>query len=290
MNDTIIFPNLHITLNSVGRNVQIFNLNIAFYGIVIALGMMLGSLVILREAKRREMNEDNILDVIIFSLVFGIIGARLYYVIFSWDLYRENLLSIFNIREGGLAIYGGVIAGIVTALVVCRVKRISFLEVADVCILGLPLGQAIGRWGNFFNREAFGRYTDNLFAMQIPLNQVRSMDDVTKEMINHAEVIKHTTFISVHPTFLYESMWCIVVFVILMLLRNRTKFDGEQLLRYLFLYAFGRFFIEGLRTDQLLLWGTHIPVSKALAGVIVVLSGATYIFVMIRQKKLEKTK
>jgi phosphatidylglycerol:prolipoprotein diacylglycerol transferase len=126
--------------------------------------------------------------------------------------------------------------------------------------------------------------------MQIPLNQVRSMDDVTKEMINHAEVIKHTTFISVHPTFLYESMWCIVVFAILMLLRNRTKFDGEQLLRYLFLYALGRFFIEGLRTDQLLLWGTHIPVSKALAGVIVVLSGATYIFVMIRQKKLEKTK
>lgn len=290
MNDTIIFPNLHLTLNSVGRNVRILNLNIAFYGIVIALGMLLGSFVIMREAKRREMNEDNILDVIIFSLIFGIIGARLYYVIFSWNLYREDLLSIFNIREGGLAIYGGVIAGIITALIVCKVKQISFLKVADVCILGLPLGQAIGRWGNFFNREAFGKYTDNLFAMQIPLNQVRSMDDVTQEMLKHTEVIKHTTFISVHPTFLYESMWCIVVFAVLMLLRNRTKFDGEQLLRYLFLYALGRFFIEGLRTDQLILWGTHIPVSKALAALIVICIVLIYAAVIVRQKKLDKTK
>jgi len=290
MNDTIIFPNLHLTLNSVGRNVRILNLNIAFYGIVIALGMLLGSFVIMREAKRREMNEDNILDVIIFSLIFGIIGARMYYVIFSWNLYREDLLSIFNIREGGLAIYGGVIAGIITALIVCKVKQISFLKVADVCILGLPLGQAIGRWGNFFNREAFGKYTDNLFAMQIPLNQVRSMDDVTQEMLKHTEVIKHTTFISVHPTFLYESMWCIVVFAVLMLLRNRTKFDGEQLLRYLFLYALGRFFIEGLRTDQLILWETHIPVSKALAALIVICSVLIYVAVIVRQKKLDKTK
>ncbi|MCR4782600.1 MAG: prolipoprotein diacylglyceryl transferase [Lachnospiraceae bacterium] len=288
MNNTIIFPNLHITLNNVGRSIDLFNFKIAFYGIVIAVGMLLGSYVIIRESRRREMNEDNILDVIIFSLIFGVIGARAYYVIFSWSLYRDDLLSIFNIREGGLAIYGGVIAGVITAVIVCRIKSLNFLKVADICILGLPLGQAIGRWGNFFNREAFGGYSDGLFRMQIPLNQVRSMDDVTKEMLNNSTVIKDTTFISVHPTFLYESLWCIGVFIILILLRNKIRFDGEQLLRYLLLYGLGRFWIEGLRTDQLFLWGTKIPVSQALAGVIVVLSAIILLICNIRQNKLEK--
>ena len=269
MNDAIIFPNLHITLKNVGRSVDIFGFRVAFYGIVIALGMLLGSFIILKEAKRREMSQDDILDVIIFSLIFGIIGARAYYVAFSWDVYKENWLSVFNIREGGLAIYGGIIFGVITALIVCKTKELKFLDVADVCILGLPVGQMIGRWGNFFNREAFGGYTDNIFAMQIPLNQVRSMDDVTTEMMDNGKIIKDTLFINVHPTFLYESLWCLGVFVILFLLRKKIRFRGEQLLRYMFLYGLGRVWIEGLRTDQLHIWNTNIAVSQVLAGVLV---------------------
>jgi phosphatidylglycerol:prolipoprotein diacylglycerol transferase len=252
---------------------------------VIALGMLLGSYVIMREAKRRGINEDNILDVIIFSLIFGIIGARLYYVVFSWDVYKGNLLSIFNIREGGLAIYGGIIFGVLTALLVCKFKKLSFLEVADICILGLPLGQAIGRWGNFFNREAFGKYTDNFFAMQLPMNQVRSMDDLTKEMIDKAKLIDDTLFVSVHPTFLYESMWCLGVFVILFLLRKKISFKGEQLLRYMFLYGLGRVWIEGLRTYQLHIWGTKLAVSQLLAGALVVVCGSMIAVIRVKKKK-----
>lgn len=271
MNDTIMFPGLHITLNHVGRSINVFGYRIAFYGIVIAIGMLLGSYIILKEAKRRGFKEDDFLDIIIWSLIIGVIGARAYYVAFAWDTYKYDLPSIFNIRQGGLAIYGGIIAGVITAFIVTKKKKMNFVEAADIAIIGLPVGQCIGRWGNFFNREAFGDYSDGLFRMLIPLNQVRSRSDVTIKMLNNTVTIGKTEFISVHPTFLYESIWTLMVFIVIFIMRKHIRFNGQQFLTYVVLYGIGRFWIEGLRTDQLILWNTNIPVSQLLSalGVIV---------------------
>lgn len=272
MNTSIYFPNLHISLEHVGKTVEIFGFPIAYYGIVIALGMLLAVSLILHEAKRIGQKEDDYLDLCIFTIIFAVIGARIYYVIFSWDLYKDDLLSIFNTRQGGLAIYGGVIAGIVTAYIVCRVKKMNFQQAADVAVLGLLVGQIMGRWGNFFNREAFGQYTDGLFAMQIPVDAIRSTSDVTTQMWEHAVTIDGSVFISVHPTFLYESLWNLAVLLLLLYMRKRKKFEGQIFLSYLMGYGLGRFWIESLRTDQLLLANTQIPVSMLLAGILVVVS------------------
>ena len=272
MNTSIYFPNLHISLEHVGKTVEVFGFPIAYYGIVIALGMLLAVSLILHEAKRIGQKEDDYLDLCIFTIIFAVIGARIYYVIFSWDLYKDDLLSIFNTRQGGLAIYGGVIAGIVTAYIVCRVKKMNFLQAADVAVLGLLVGQIMGRWGNFFNREAFGQYTDGLFAMQIPVDAIRSTSDVTTQMWEHAVTIDGSVFISVHPTFLYESLWNLAVLLLLLYMRKRKKFEGQIFLSYLMGYGLGRFWIESLRTDQLLLANTQIPVSMLLAGILVVVS------------------
>ena len=271
MSYTIRFPHLHIVLNHVGQSINLWGYEVAFYGIIIAIGMILGVSMILREARRSNQSEDSYLDIAIWTIIFSVIGARLYYVVFAWDVYKDDLLSIFNIRQGGLAIYGGVLAGILTAWIIARIKKMNFLQIADTCILGLPIGQLIGRWGNFFNREAFGQYTDNLFAMQIPIDAVRQPESITSEMLSHVQTIDGVSYISVHPTFLYESLWNLGVFLILFLMRKHIKFRGQQFWTYLAAYGAGRFWIEGLRTDQLILFGTGLPVSQLLAAVMVVI-------------------
>ena len=165
-------------------------------------------------------------------------------------MYKDNLKNIFNIREGGLAIYGGVIAAIITVIIFAKVKKLSAAVIFDTACLGLVAGQMIGRWGNFFNREAFGEYTDSLLAMRLPLDAVRS-SDVTELMREHIETVKGVSYIQVHPTYLYESLWCLMVLVLLLLYRKHKKFNGEVFLLYLFGYGLGRAWIEGLRTDQL---------------------------------------
>ncbi len=277
MTTSIAFPHLGIYLENVGNHITIFGIEIAYYGIIVALAILAGIAVAVLEAKHTHQNTDDYYDLAIWGVIFAIIGARLYYVIFSWDLYKDNLLGIFNLRQGGLAIYGGVIAAVITTFVFCRIKKLSFPLVCDTGCLGMIVGQMIGRWGNFFNREAFGEYTDGLFAMRLPLDAVRS-SDVTEQMMAHAQTIDGVTYIQVSPTFLYESMWCLLVLVVLLLYRKHKKFDGEILLMYLFGYGFGRFWIEGLRTDQLLIPGTTLPVSRVLAGVVVILSLALIVY------------
>lgn len=283
MHTEISFPNLGIYLKNVGKSIDLFGIEIAYYGIVIGTAILLGFWIAAREAKRTGQNPENYLDMGIIGVIAGIVGARLYYVIFSWDMYKDNLLDIFNLREGGLAIYGGVIAAVISVLVLAKVKHLSAPQIFDTIAMALLNGQMLGRWGNFFNREAFGGYTDSLFAMRLPLDAVRS-SDVTEQMRRHIERIDGVSYIQVHPTFLYESLWCMVLLIILFAYRKHKKYEGELFLMYLFGYGLGRFWIEGLRTDQLLLPGVGIAVSQLLAGAIVVGTGAAMLYLRKKHK------
>ncbi|HAP02574.1 MAG TPA: prolipoprotein diacylglyceryl transferase [Lachnospiraceae bacterium] len=275
--DSIAFPHLHILLKHVGKRLMIGNFSIAFYGIVIALGMVLAFIFIMKEAKRVGYKQDDFMDLFIFGIIFGVIGARIYYVIFSWDDYKNNLLQIFNIRGGGLAIYGGIIGGTITVIVLCHIKKLNFWKCADVIVFGVLIGQICGRWGNFFNREAFGGYTDGLFAMRIPIDAVNRAQDITAEMKANIVTVNGIDCIQVHPTFLYESLFNLCVFLFLLWYRKRKKFDGEIFFLYIGLYGIGRSIIEGLRTDQLLLPGTSIAVSQLL-GLCLFVGSAAYLW------------
>ncbi len=268
MHRMIDFPHIGIHLKSVGDHITILGFDIAYYGIIIGIGILAGIFIAAMEAKRTGQNPEDYYDLAIYAVIFSIIGARIYYVIFSWDMYKRDLLSIFNIRQGGLAIYGGVIAAVITVIVFARLKGLSAPLLMDTAGLGLVAGQMIGRWGNFFNREAFGEYTDSFLAMRLPVDAVRG-SDITELMRKHMETVDDVSFIQVHPTFLYESLWCLLVLVVLLLYRKHKQFDGEIFLLYLAGYGFGRFWIERLRTDQLLL-PNGFPVSQLLAGILVV--------------------
>ncbi len=284
----IAFPNLGIHLEHVGKRFTIAGFDIAFYGIIIGIGILAGILLAEREAKRSGQDKEVYLDYAIYAVVCSIIGARLYYVIFSWEHYKDNPLQIFNLRQGGLAIYGAVIAAVLTLIVYVRLKKQNFWLMADTGCIGLIAGQAIGRWGNFFNREAFGDYTDNLFAMKLPVSAVRS-SEITAKMQEHMQ----DGCIQVHPTFLYESLWNAVVLIVLLIYRKHKHFDGELFFIYLGGYGLGRVWIEGLRTDQLTLGSTGIAVSQVLAGCMVVLSFTVIVVRNVqrcRKKSIEKQK
>ena len=283
MNATdIAFPNLNIYLENVPKSFSVFGFQIALYGVLIGLGIMSGVFLAAHVAKKEKVNPDIIWDFVIYAIIFSLIGGRLYYVIFSWDMYKDDLLQIFNTRNGGMAIYGAVIAAFITLYVYCRIKKQSFLQIADICVPGLVLGQAIGRWGNFTNREVFGEYTDSLFAMRLPIDAVRSRD-ITENLAMH--IVEGTNYIQVHPTFLYESLWNLALLGIMLWYRKYKKFEGEMALLYLGGYGLGRFWIEGIRTDQLYLMGTTIPVSQMLALVLVLVAIVAEIVIRIRLKK-----
>lgn len=265
------FVNLGITIEHMVSSVNVFGFRIAFYGIIIGIGMLLGIMLAAWDAEDRGLGEDVIYDHVFWVIVIGIMGARLYYVFFQWDAYKDDLLQILNLRAGGLAIYGGVIAGLITLYVLCRRKKLSFLDVADSLMLAVLVGQILGRWGNFFNCEAFGRYTESLFAMRIRKAIVNPIM-IDAELLEHIIIENGTEYIQVHPTFLYESFWNFCLLMFLLWYRKRKKFTGEIFLLYLCGYGLGRCIIEGLRTDSLLIPGTGIAVSQLLAGTCFVVS------------------
>lgn len=285
MHMDIRFPNLGITLSHVGKTLTVFGFDIAYYGIVIGAGMLAGLMLAQWQAGKTGQNKEDYLDFIIYAILFSIAGARLYYVAFSWDQYKDDLLSIFNLRLGGLAIYGGVIAAVLTLIVFTKKRRLSFFLMADTGCLGLLAGQIIGRFGNFFNREAFGGYTDNLLAMQLPVDAVRS-GEISGSLLSHQVIIDGTAYIQVHPTFLYEALWNLGILLFLLWYRKRKKFDGELFAIYLAGYGIGRFWIESLRTDQLLLPGTEIPVSMVLAAM---MAAGAIVFLLYRRKNTTST-
>lgn len=301
----INFPNLGIDLKNVPSGIDVFGYHIAYYGIVIGIGMLLGWLIAEWTAKRTGQNTEIYLDFALVAIVVSVIFTRLFYVIFTFDEFKDNLLSIFNLRTGGLMIYGGIFGGILSAIVYSKIKKYSFWLLADTACIGLITGQMIGRWGNFFNREAFGKYTDGLFAMQLdkrdvaydfsaPLNYLQTKFAGKTAAYNRIIEIRDKVvpvnsieYIQVHPTFLYESVWNLCLLIILILYTKHKKFDGEIMLMYLAGYGLGRVWMEGLRTDQLFLWGTPIPISQLISAVIVLVCASIIIY---KRSKLVKVK
>lgn len=282
-NYDLYFPNLHIGIEHLVNHISIFGFPIAFYGMIIGCGMLLGLFVATKEYVRSGYKADDIQDFALWVIVLGIIGARIYYVIFEWDYYSKHLLEIPNIRQGGLAIYGGVLMALFTCIVYTKKKKLDFFPMADAGVLGLILGQAIGRWGNFFNAEAFGGYTDSLLAMRIKESIVNPAM-INENVRSHILLLDDISYIQVHPTFLYESVWNLCVFFFLLWFSKRKKFKGQVFLLYLGLYGFGRFFIEGLRADSLMLFGTGIAVSQALSLVLVLASVILQIFFLKKKR------
>jgi len=263
----IAFPNLNIYLRNVPKTFSVFGFSIALYGVIIACGILLGLTLADYDRKSRGLDGNTIWDVAMWGVPFGIIGARIYYIIFYWDSYRGDLLSMINLRQGGLAIYGGVIGAIITVYVYARIHKESFFEIFDSISLGFLVGQSIGRWGNFFNREVFGGYSNGLLAMRLPIDAVRARD-ITPAL--EKTIIEGTNYIQVHPTFLYESMWNLILLVILFCYRKKKHFPGEIFCLYIAGYGVGRFWIEYIRTDRLYIGNTNIPVSMVVAvGMIV---------------------
>lgn len=280
----IRFPHLGIEIASLGKGITIGGFTIAFYGMIIAFGMVMGYLMTAFQAKRTGQEPDLYLDLALWDIVFAVIGARIYYVVFSWDYYKDNLLQIFNTRGGGLAIYGGVIAGVITTIIFGKVRKQNFFQLLDTACVGLITGQIIGRWGNFCNREAFGGYTNGLFAMQLKESDVAS-SNLTHAVLKHIVEIDGTRYIQVHPTFLYESLWNAGVLIILLLFTKHRKYNGQIFLIYLLGYGLGRVWIEGLRTDQLIFFGTGVAVSQVLSGVLVVVSAAILIYQYVKGRQ-----
>ncbi len=279
----IRFPNLGLVLRNIKDGFSVFGFEIKFYGIIIAFGFLFAYIIISKEAKRTGQDEENYLDLILWMIIPAILGARIYYIIFSWSDYFQKgkgfantLKDVINIRNGGLAIYGGIIAGVIVAYVFCKKKELKFSLVADTAVMGILIGQIMGRWGNFFNREAFGEYTDSLFAMSIPtdyygrsINGLVNSGVITAKMAEHVTVYDGMQWISVHPTFLYESLWNLMLLIFIIIYRKHKKFDGELFLMYIWGYGLGRVWIEGLRTDSLMLPFGNMRVSQLLAALCV---------------------
>lgn len=260
----ITFPNLGISVNPSRVAFTVLGKDIYWYGIIIAAGFLLAVIYAMRRAPSFGLTEDNILDMLFVAVPLAIVCARLYYCIFYWDLYRDNPIAILYVWEGGLAIYGGVIGAVIGVAIFCRVKKLPIGPLLDVGSLGLLIGQMIGRWGNFMNREAHGAVTDSFFKMGI------------------ADAAGNVTYYQ--PTFLYESVWNLVGFVALHFYSKRRKFDGEVFLLYLAWYGLGRAWIEGLRTDSLYLFNTGIRVSQLLAALSCVAAIAVLVYVRVVRK------
>ncbi len=261
----ISFPGFGIgefSVNSVAF--ELFGLEIAWYAVIISLGMVLAVIYTMYRGKQIGITTDDVIDYALFAIPIGIIGARLYYVVTTPGNYH-SFLDVINIRNGGLAIYGGIIAGVLTVLVVSYVKKIKFFAMADCAAPALILAQGIGRWGNFMNGEAFGYETDWFCRMGL-------QNDLTKNVLMY-----------VHPTFLYESLWNILGFAIAASIHKYRKYDGQILLFVFAWYGFGRFFIEGLRTDSLYIPGTSIRISQMLGAIIFLITLGLLIYFTIRK-------
>ena len=255
------------------------DITVKWYGVIIAFGFLLAVLFGGRMAFKWKMDLNKMLDVLIYGTFSAIIGARLYYCIFNWEQYKANPIKIFYIWEGGLAIYGGIIAGILAAFVVCKVEKLNFANLLDMAGMSLLIGQGIGRWGNYANQEAFGCNTNGNFGMM--------SSKITSYILTHQSSLPGVDpYAPVHPTFFYESVWCLTGFVLLFIMCKKfRKFSGQIFLSYGIWYGLGRMFIEGLRTDSLYIGDTTLRVSQLLSGGIVIVCAVLMIIMLVKYSR-----
>lgn len=273
--NTIEFPgllNLKLTINRVAFSV--FGVNIYWYGIIIAFAFFISVMLAMKNSNQYDISKDDVVDATLYSSIIAIVCARLYYVAFRWESFKDNPIEIINIRQGGLAIYGGIIGALLAAYIYTRIKKINSLNFIDFSVIYIVLGQAVGRWGNFVNQEAFGRNTTMPWGM--------TSETVREELLL---ITGANPIMPVHPTFLYESLWDIAVFFVLMWFIKRKKTDGEVFFLYMILYGLGRFWIESLRTDSLMLGSFRI--SQLLALVFVVAFSCLFFIRRRKGKALE---
>ncbi len=280
----IFFPKLGWSFNIDPTAFKIGKFEIQWYGIIITIGLLLAVLYCFPRMKRFGLDADRAIDAVIGGIIGGIIGARTYYVLFNWKEYKGDLKEIFNTRGGGLAIYGGIIGAILVGLLICRLRKVKMLPMLDISAIGFLIGQGVGRWGNFVNQEAFGSNTDSIFGMtggRIQTNLAWETTDMAGAM--YQEGTEVFADYAVHPCFLYESLWCILGFVLLAFWTKRRKYDGQIFLMYLGWYGAERFFVEGLRTDSLMLG--NIKVSQMLSAVLFAVSVIIQIMLFFRRRR-----
>lgn len=273
MENVVKFPALNLEFKIRRIAFSLFNIDIYWYAIIIACGILLAFIYCSKEAKRQGMDNELFIDILLWGIPSGVIGGRLYYVIFKWEYYSKNLGEIFAIRDGGLAIYGAIIFAVLAVYIYTKKNKINTLKVFDIGAIGLLIGQAVGRWGNFFNQEAFGGNTSLLWGM------------TSEKICAYLEMLKNKGMnvdptLPVHPTFLYESLWNLAGVIIFNYLIKRKKFDGQIFFLYIIWYGFGRMLIEGLRTDSLYFLGLRI---SQIIGALSVILG-TVLYILLRKK------
>ena len=281
---SIRFPHLGIVIEHLGKSISIFGFDIAYYGIIIGVGMLCGIAMAVHEAKRTGQNPEMYYDFALCAIISAIVGCRIYYVAFEWSYYSQHPLEIFNLRQGGLAIYGGIIGGFICMIIFSKIRKASLLLMADTVVPGLLIGQIIGRWGNFFNQEAFGANTTTapfrMWSLKIHDTLQASADTLAAKGMT---VDPNTP---VHPTFLYESVWCILGFFILnYIVNHKRSYKGEVFFLYGIWYGLERMVVEGLRTDSLYIGATSIRVSQLFSAIIIVVFLVWHIVNMVRLKK-----
>ncbi|MDO5560827.1 MAG: prolipoprotein diacylglyceryl transferase [Oscillospiraceae bacterium] len=275
----IAFPGLGIDKLTVKSEAfTIFGVSIMWYGILIALGMVLAILFGFSQMKKYGIDPDRAVDVIIGGIIGGVVGARLYYVAMNWDSYKNDIKSIFYTRNGGLAVYGGLIGALLVGIIICKIRKVKILPLFDIAGMGFLIGQGIGRWGNFFNHEAFGYNTDLPWGMTSPKIQQWIIDN-NSSISSSSDIVAMSADKPVHPCFLYESLWCLIGFVVLFLLSKKRKYDGQMFLAYILWYGAERAVVEGLRTDSLMVGNVRISqviaiVSAAAALILLIVCGS----------------
>ena len=300
MKETLYFPKLNLTFNLSKIATSFGPIKIYWYGIIITLGFILGYMYVGIMSKKFALKMEEIIDIIFGSVVGGIIGARIYYVAFNFDMYKENIGDIFKIWEGGIAIYGGIIGAFLVGVMLCKKKKVNMWAVSDLGVGGLILGQSIGRWGNFINIEAFGKNTESVLGMT-SISIQRYLYQIAPKLAK--EGIKINPIGNVHPCFLYESIWCMLGFLVIMIVtikrdywskhiskcKKKEIYPGELTLLYFIWYGLGRFFIEGLRVDSLMIGSFRI--SRVLSLILVVICSALMLLgFLIRYKDGKRSK
>lgn len=272
--NTVSFPSLNIKFPVYNTAFTIFGYEIKWYGIIITIGLFLAVIYCFKRMKKFGIDDDRAIDVVMVGFVGAIVCARLYYVFLEWDSYKNDLSKIFSVHSGGLAIYGGLIGAVLFGAVMAKIRKVRLMPLLDLAGMGFLIGQGVGRWGNFFNHECFGSNTSMPWGMTSP--KIQAQIKATADEIFASTGVAVDPSLPVHPCFLYESLWCLLGFLILHLYSKHRKFDGEIFFMYIGWYGLGRVFIEGLRTDSLMVG--HIRISQLVAGVCVVISIAAIAF------------